>query len=84
MKPFEVTEKGTFALKWGPPGKIEFTKTISGGKLKVSPRIQYFGSAGEEYCGFVPNDPLPLVEVYEEGKNGKPQKMLGSARMPCG
>lgn len=55
-------------VKWGGPYKLDCACTISDGKVTIPEAISVYGSAGEEYCNFLPSILPAMVEIFDASK----------------
>jgi hypothetical protein len=66
MKPLQLMTDQTTTFDWGGPVKSEFRFARRGDQVQFSPdAIWYYGSAGEEYSGWMPIGKSPEFKVVD-------------------
>ncbi|MAE75711.1 MAG: hypothetical protein CMJ85_02445 [Planctomycetes bacterium] len=68
MTPLSVATGQTLKLNWGGKVTAEFSYSHANGKVTIPPKANYYGTAGEEYVEWVPDQKSPKFLIYESGK----------------
>jgi hypothetical protein len=65
-EPIEVAANAEATLNWGGAVTAEFDFARQGGDISIQPTaLKFYGRAGEEYLGFVPQGASPKFLVYD-------------------